>query len=360
MPGLSSLDHRHFRRILIIKPSSLGDVIHALPVLHGLRQRYPEARISWLISTSCMGLIEGHPDLDEIIPFDRRRYGKVGRSWRVTREFARFALNLRARRFDLVLDLQGLFRSGFFAWISGAGVRMGFTSTREFGWIFHTHRVYVPPRDMHAIDRNYLFARRLGFADMPIRFNLPVNEDARTAVAAMLNQEGIRPGQPYALIAPGTRWETKVWPAEYFAEVARYVRSRHGLPVVLAGAPDELAIARRVQELAGGPITNLAGRTSLQQMSALVAGAAVAVMNDTGPMHLAAALGKPLVAIYGPTNAARTGPYHRPESVARLDLDCSPCYLKRLKDCPHGHKCLKGLTPEVVCRQVSTAIGGRE
>ena len=197
MPGLSSLDHRQFRRILIIKPSSLGDVVHALPVLHGLRQRYPHARISWLISTSCMGLIEGHPELDEIIPFDRRRYGKVGRSWSVTREFTRFALDLRARQFDLVLDLQGLFRSGFFAWISGAGVRMGFTSTREFGWIFHSHRVYVPPRDMHAVDINYLFAQRLGFAETPIRFDLPIQEQARVAVAAHARpEEGVRPGQP--------------------------------------------------------------------------------------------------------------------------------------------------------------------
>ncbi|MBP7933263.1 MAG: lipopolysaccharide heptosyltransferase I [Phycisphaerae bacterium] len=359
MTALRNLDHHHFRRILIIKPSSLGDVIHALPVLSGLRRRFPEARISWLVSTSCMGLIEGHPELDELIPFDRRRYGKVGRSWKATREFARFALDLRARRFDLVLDLQGLFRSGFFAWISGAGLRMGFTSTREFGWIFHTHRVYVPPRDLHAVERNLLFARRLGLAEEPVRFTLPVQEEARAAVAAMLDPHGIRSGQGYALIAPGTRWETKVWPVEYFAAVARYVRLNHSLPVVLAGAPDELGIADRVQELAGEPVANLAGRTSLQQMVALVDRAAVAIMNDTGPMHLAVALGRPLVAVYGPTNAVRTGPYRRPESVARLDLECSPCYLKRLKDCPHGHKCLKELGPETVCRRVSQALRGR-
>ena len=231
-----------FERVLIIKPSSFGDVIHALPVLNGLRRRHPGSRISWLVSTSCAGLLQGHPQLDEIILFDRKRFGRIARSPAVTREFIRFVRDLRQRRFDLVVDLQGLFRSGFMAWAGGAKVRVGLSDAREFSWLFHTHRVEVPDRDVHAVDRYYRIAGLLGFADEPIRFELPVDAGARRAVDAMLSEVGVQPGEGYALLCPGTRWETKHWPPESFAALAALIRDRHGLAVVLAGAPDRKSV----------------------------------------------------------------------------------------------------------------------
>jgi heptosyltransferase-1 len=259
--------------------------------------------------------------------------------------------------------LQGLFRSGFLAFVSGAATRVGFGSAREFGWTFYTHRVADGDPDMHAVERYYLFGRVLGFADVPIEFHLPVHAGARAAVGRMLEGGGLPPGSPYVLMAPGTRWETKIWPAEHFAEVARRVRDEHGLGVVLAGMGSEAAIARKVADLAGGGVVDLAGRTSLAELIALVDGAAALVMHDSGPMHLASALNKPMVAIYGPTSALRTGPYGRDEIVARLDLPCSPCYLKELAQCPHGHRCMRELRPEAVAerlRQVlGAAMGGR-
>jgi len=347
------IKHRDFKRILIIKPSSFGDVIHALPVLEGLRQRYPNAHIAWLVSTACAGLLENNTHLDEIIPFDRKRFGRIGRSARITLEFVQFVRALHARRFDLTIDLQGLFRSGFLSLASGARVRIGFRNAREFGWIFYSHRIGVSRADMHAVDRYYLVGDVLGFADVPIGFHLPVGESPRSAVQEMLIAGGCSPGQDYVLIAPGTRWETKHWPAEHFAELAKHLAREHGVSVVLAGAPDEAELAARVATLAGGCVVNLAGRTTIQQMAALVDGASVVVMNDTGPMHLAAAMGKPLVALYGPTSEDRTGPYGRSATVERLDLDCSPCYLKRLADCPFGHRCLRDLSPMRVADRVS-------
>lgn len=355
------LRRREFRRILIIKPSSFGDVIHALPVLHGLRVRYPQARISWLVATSCAGLLAGHPELDEVIPFDRKRYGALGRNLRVTVEFAAFVRQLRERRFDLIVDLQGLFRSGFLAMASGARTRVGFANARELGWIFYNHRVEVPDPEMHAVERNYLFGRVLGFDDAPIRFDLPVRAEARAAVERLLAETGIAAGEPYVLIGPGTRWETKQWPAESFAEVARRLQAEHGLPIVLAGMASERAAADRVAALAGGRVCNLAGRTQLPEMIALVAGAALVVMHDSGPMHLATAFGRPTVAIYGPTSPARTGPYGQGTRVARLELPCSPCYLKRVQACPHGHRCMRELSPEVVAAEAGrlwTAVEG--
>ncbi len=352
------LSCREFRRILIIKPSSFGDVIHALPVLNGLRGRFPQARISWLVNHSCAGLLEGQPALDEIIRFDRKRYGRIGRNLQVTADFLKFIAGLRERRFDLVIDLQGLFRSGFMAFASGAPTRVGFGSAREFAWAFYTHRVCVRHRDMHAVDRNWLFGRALGFEDAPIDFHLPVRADARTLVRRLLEEAGLKPGAAYLLMAPGTRWETKIWPAAHFAEVARRARDEFGVGVVLAGMDSEAPIANRVADLAGGPIVNLAGRTSLAELIALVDGAAMVVMHDSGPMHLALALGKPLVAIYGPTSPARTGPYRREEVVARLDLPCSPCYLKDVADCPHEHRCMRELLPATVVERVRRVLGG--
>jgi heptosyltransferase-1 len=353
---VNDLVGKDFQRILIIKPSSFGDVIHTLPVLNGLRRQFPRAHIAWLVSTACAGLLTGHPQLDEVIPFDRKRFGRIGRSLTVTLDFIRFVRDLYARRFDLVVDLQGLFRSGFLALASGARVRVGFSRTRELAWIFYSHRLAVPDPDIHAVDRYYLLANSLGFADLPVEFPLPIDPQARTQVHQMLAEGGIRPAQPFALLAPGTRWETKRWPAEHFAQTARVLRDRHGVPVVLAGAPDEVEAARQVAERAGPGVLNLAGRTRVPQLVALVAEAGVVLMNDTGPMHLAAALHKPLIAIFGPTSPARTGPYRRPEAVCRLDLPCSPCYLKRLADCPYNHRCLRELSPEVVADRLAAAL----
>ncbi|MDM8007551.1 MAG: lipopolysaccharide heptosyltransferase I [Phycisphaerae bacterium] len=351
-----------FRRILIIKPSSFGDVIHAMPVLHGLRTRFPRARISWLVANSCAGLLEGHPDLDEVIRFDRKRYGRIGRGLAPTVEFIRFLGELRRRSFDLVLDLQGLFRSAFLTLVTGARVTLGFARAREFAPLFYSRRIPVPNPEMHAVDRNYLFARALGFGDLPVSFNLPVRPEAAETVAAVLADHGIARGRPYALMAPGTRWETKRWPAAGFAEVARRIHAELALPVVLIGMEDEVGVAREVERAAGGGIVNLAGRTKLPELIALVAGAALCVMHDSGPMHLATALGRPMVAIYGPTSPQRTGPYHRPESIARLDLLCSPCYIRRVADCPHDHRCMRDVSPDTLMERlrVSYAPGAKD
>lgn len=354
---MRNLGRRDFRHILIIKPSSFGDVIHALPVLNGLRERFPTARIAWLVAHSCAGLLDGHPALDEVIPFDRKRYGLLGRRLDVTGDFITFVRSLRARRFDLVVDLQGLFRSGFLAQATGARVRIGFAAAREMAWMFYTDRVRVPHRDTHAVERNYRFGRALGFADVPIRFDLPVRPEARRAARGLLEREGLRPDEPYVLIGPGTRWETKMWPAAHFAAVARRLAADHGLRPVLVGMDSERDVAAQIAEHAGDGVVNLAGRTSLAELIALVDEAVVVLMHDSGPMHLATALNRPMVALYGPTSPVRTGPYGRRDAVARLDLACSPCYIKRVSACPHEHRCMRDLDPGLVLERVAALVG---
>ncbi|MBI4578053.1 MAG: glycosyltransferase family 9 protein, partial [Planctomycetes bacterium] len=293
---MPALRERNFDRILIIKPSSFGDVIHALPVLNGLRSRFPHARISWMVANSCAGLLEGHPALDEAIRFDRKRYGLLGRNPWASAEFADFVGQLRARRFDLVVDLQGLFRSGFLALATGARTRVGFANAREMGWMFYNHRMAVPDPDLHAVDRNYLFAPLLGFADVPIAFNLPVRAEARASVRRLLCDQGLQADEPYLAVGAGTRWETKQWPVEHFAAAITRVHEACGVAVVLTGMAEERSISDQVAAAARGRVANVAGRTSLPEMIALIDGARAVLMHDSGPMHLATALGKPMVA----------------------------------------------------------------
>lgn len=353
---MQTFNHQQFRRILIIKPSSFGDIIHALPVLNGLRRRYPTSHISWLVSSSLVGLLEGHPALDSIIPFDRKHYGRIGRSLKATIDFTRFVGQLNRSGFDLVLDLQGLFRSAFMALTTGAGVRIGFDAAREMAPMLYTRRIRSPRTRMHAVDANYLVARSLGFDHEPLRFDLAVNDVAREAMRRQLVEKGVRQDQDYIVVVPGTRWETKRWPVNRFVQVIEEFSLRRRLPVVLAGAPDEMTIAQELTGRVRSPLINLVGGTTIPQLVALIAGARLAVMHDTGPMHLAAALGTPMVTLYGPTDPLLTGPYHREETILRVEVACSPCRIRRVSECPHGHRCMQELETKRVLERIEALL----
>jgi len=359
MRSTLELTSRQFQRILLIKPSSLGDIIHAMPVLAGLRHRYPDAHIAWLAGSTYKELLKAQPALTEVIPFDRRRYGRVGRSLGASIGFARFLGALRRRRFDLVIDLQGLFRSGFLAWGSGAPVRLGFANARELGAIFYTHRIPVPGGGCHATDQNYLVADVLGFADLEKDFSLHVSEAVPERVSATLVESGIG-DRAYAVLVPGTRWQTKSWPAEQFGRLADLIRERLGLAVALIGAASEVELCGQVQRHARSGLVNWAGSTALPELVGLIRRAKVMVCNDSGPMHVAAAVSCPLVALFGPTNPARTGPLTAAARVMRQSLPCSPCYLRWLRECPYQHRCLRGIEAEDVYDEVVALLGERE
>jgi heptosyltransferase I len=361
---MSDLPAQDFRRILLIKPSSPGDIIHALPVLHGLRRRYPKAHLAWLVATPFVNLVEADPALNEVVPFDRKRFGRLGRSLRVTRDFASFVRRLRARRFDLVIDLQGLFRSGFLARASCAPVRIGFAAAREMAWIFYTHKIEPLDPDTHAADKNYAVAGMLGFADVPMDFAVSVTDEDRRFAAALLRETGFLPGQRYAVLVPSTRWETKCWAAERYGRLAHLIRERHYLDSILVGGGDDVAAGEIAIAASEGTAKNLCGRTTLRQLAALIDRAAVVVTADSTPMHLAAAMKRPLVALFGPTNPHRTGPYGRSRDVLQVDLPCSPCYFRKLSQCPHAHACMEQLAVDhvaaAVAERLRTTVEARE
>lgn len=352
----ASLAHRQFHRILLIKPSSLGDLVHALPVLHGLRQRYPEARIDWLAGSSFAPLVEGHPEVSEVIRFDRRRYGQMIRDPRIAVEFTAFCRELHRRNYDLVVDLQGLFRSGLMALATGAPVRIGFAAARELGWVFYTHHLQAGPGNAHAVDRNYATARMLGFADVPVTFDLAVTAAERRRADQILTGAGLPGRARFAAILPGARWETKRWPEDRFAELVDGLAEHQRLISVLLAGPDEAAICVRIEGECRRPVTNLASKTALRELVAVLERAAVVICHDSAPMHLAAALGRPLVCLLGPTNPARTGPYSNSARILQTDLPCVPCYLRRLSQCPHGHACMASLEVESVLHAAAAVL----
>ncbi len=343
-------------RILIIKPSSLGDIVHALPVLSALRQSYPKAHIAWMVASSFRSLLDGHPLLDEVIPFDRARYGRMWRDPGAGLAFWRFVREVRSRRFDLILDLQGLMRSGLLSLFSGARRRIGFSDAREGAWCCYTHRVNPGARGVHAVEKNLRVLAALGLPAHVPQFPLHVGAADRQVAHRLLAQAGLEPGREFIAVMPGTRWSSKLWPLEHLAGLIDALHAEQEARCVLFGAPDETGLAETVRGACRSLPLDLVGRTNLPELTALLSQARLAISNDSGPMHIAAALGTPLVALFGPTNPARTGPYSRAARLARHSVPCAPC-LRRVCPLKH-HECMRGLTVEQVLAQVRETLRG--
>jgi len=378
---LASPDIRQFEfsRILLIKPSAVGDVVHTLPVLEKLRRRYPKARIDWLLTPENAGLVRGHPAISNILLFARKDFSTDGRRLSAAAGMLGLIGEIRAARYEMVIDLHGQLRSGLFAIASEAPVRIGFdrpvrrgpttfqgkqlgniprhgwAGAREGSWMAYTHRIPIPTLDVHAVDRYLWVGKLLGFDDGAPVFNLPVSAEAEERIAGHLAAHAA-PSRRLAILAPGTMWETKHWTAEGFAGVARGL-VKEGFTPVLVGAKSDQGLSRAIQAEAPGT-TDFTGQTSLADAVALIRRAALVVTNDSGLMHIAAALGKPAISIFGPTNPAQVGPYGQPESVVRLDLPCSPCNYRRLAQCPNSHACMRDLTVEMVMERIRDVLSG--
>jgi len=376
---LATLDIRQaeFSRILLIKPSAVGDVVHTLPVLEKLRRRYPRARIDWLLTPENAPLVRGHPALSNIHLFARREFSQNGRRLTATAGMLQLIAEIRAVRYEMVIDLHGQLRSALFTVVSEAPVRIGFdrpirrtastvqgrplgniprhgwAGAREGSWLAYNHRIPIPTLEVHAVDRYLWVGELLGFDKEPPVFNLPVCLEAEARIAGHLAAHA-QPGRPLAILAPGTMWETKHWTPEGFAGVARKLAEKGFIPILI-GSKGERGLNRAIQEQAPGT-TDFTGQTSLADVVALMRRAAVVVTNDSGAMHIAAALGKPAISIFGPTNPVQVGPYGQPGSVVRLDLGCSPCNYRRLAQCPNGHACMRDLTVELVMERIDEAL----
>ena len=337
------------QRVLIVKPSALGDVVTALPVLRGLRRSFPDAHIAWLVSDACAPLIRHDSDLDEAVLFERRKLGRAWRSPAAAAALCKLLRTLRAGRFDWVLDLQGLLRSGLLTRVTGAPLRAGFADAREGAASFYTHR--LPVEQAHTVERNVALASMLGVDTRGEDMTLQISPDAGRSAAKMLDDAGLAPGEFIAALPP-TTWATKLYPTRHWRAVAAAMGAR--LPVVLLGAPREAPLCASVAE--GIPhVVNLAGRTGVGEMPAVIAASAGVICCDSAAKFIAPAVGVDCVVLIGPTRVERTGPYLRGRAVV-ADVPCQGCLKKR---CSHV-TCMQSIAPGEVISAATAMLDRRE
>lgn len=310
------------RRLLVIKPSSLGDIVQSFWALSVLRHAFPHARIAWLARSSYASFLRSHPHIDCVFTFDRYAKGIS-----LVRDQLRLAHRLRQFGADVCIDLQGLARSGWFCLLSGAPRRIGMSDCREGARLAYNRLVRIPPDVTHAIDRYLVVARHVAGVVPATDVVLPQDSTAEDWAHELVGRLG---GAPI-VVAPGARWETKRMPVEWFAEVTRQLVHRTGKPVVILGSVDEAELAMRLRELLGNATRclNLCGRTSLLQTTELLRRSSLLIGNDSGPAHLAAAARCPVVVAFTCTDPARAAPRGAPVAVLQATVPCCASYLKQ-------------------------------
>ena len=339
-------------KILILKPSSLGDVIQALPVLRLLKRHLPASKIFWWIDAKLAPLLEDDPDLAGVVRFERDRWA-APRHWP---EMFRSIQWMRAQQFDLVIDLQSLVRSGTFAWLANGKFLIGLDDFREGARGFYDLAVRRPSFHTHAVDWYLAVLPQLG---VPVHNHFQWLPE-RPEIARTVRSKWQTGNAHWIAVQPGARWANKRWPAEYFTELARCLaRKFPDARFAILGGAEDRPLGGMIARIEPERCFNLCGQTSLPEMIEWLRLCELMITNDTGPMHVAAALGKPLVALFGPTEPHRTGPYRHLDSVLRIDLPCSPCLKSR---CHYKKKneCLNALSPatvfEVVCKKLETMV----
>ena len=337
-------------KILILKPSSLGDVIQALPVLRLIKRHLPESLIYWWIDSRLAPLLEGDPDLTGVLRFERNGWA-MARRWF---ELWRSIQSARRESFDLVIDLQCLARSAIFGWLANGKLTIGLDESREGARAFYDLIVPRASYHTHAVD---WYLGVLPLMKVPVHWNFEWMPKRPDVAAGILGKWPQIQGRRWIILQPGARWLNKRWPAEHFAELARRLAAKNGdLNFAILGGTEDEALGRVIAHAVPGRSLDLTGKLSLPEMVEWIRFSELMVTNDTGPMHVAAALGKRVVALFGPTEPARTGPYGQIEHALQLDLPCVPCMRSR---CTYFKplECLRALSPAAVFDSVGKRLG---
>jgi len=337
--------------ILIVKLSAIGDVIHTLAFLDVLHQNFPRAKIDWLVEEGAAGVIEGHPAIRRVIVSGRkswwlnlvedRRFGGV------FREMSSFLKDLRHVRYDWVIDLQGLLKSGLLTGLSRGKRKVGMSGAREGAWFFLKEPSVRVNYDQHAIDRYLEVAIQLGCKWDRWDNRIPVSETHRHALDQLLASHGFKDGNLVA-INPMAKWKTKLWEPGLFAALGDRILAEFPCRIVFTGSQDDRPIIENISSMMKNRPLNLAGKTGLKELACLYDRCRVLVTTDTGPMHMAAAMGCAVVALFGPTSPLRTGPYGPGHRVMTSGAACSPCFKKTCDQ----WSCMRDITVESVFEAV--------
>ena len=313
-------------QILVVKLSSLGDLFHALPAVHALRQGLG-ASVDWVTHTGYVEIVKNFTDVRRVIGFSRREWARESRT---------FLRELRRERYDLIVDLQGLTKSALVGWLARGPRRIGPSYHRELSRFFYNEVAGHRDKNRHAVEEALDVVRHLGLP-FPATPEFPVAFPKQEFSAA----------RPHIALAPCSRWETKNWPAARFAAVARELREKTGATFFLVGAPEDRPVCDEIAASLGAGAVNLCGQTSLAELGGVMQEMDLALTVDSGPMHIAAAVGVPVVALFGPTDPRRTGPFGPQHRVVAVPVrDCALCFRDR---CKRGDlACMDRITPDRV------------
>jgi heptosyltransferase-1 len=326
---------------LIIRLSSLGDVIHTLPAFSALRKKYPEAKISWVVEENGKEILDLVPGLDSIVPVKLKRWKLSSR--RFWQEFAKLKKEIRNKD-QVAIDFQGLVKSGFMAYISGARRRIGFhrkNLKERQASLFYTENLEKVSEKDHVISKNLKLLSLLWIDEGDYEFPLQIPEELSKIVQQILKDLRYDPQKILVLLNVGAAWETKRWEANRWIQMLKKIESEKIFPVLLWGSEVEQELAEAVNRKSGVPVVP---SLSLKEVMALIQRAAVLVSGDTFALQAACALDIPVVGLFGPTTPSRNGPFREQDRVIYHELECSHCYKR---SCSH-FECLDTITPEEV------------
>ena len=359
-------NHAVTMKILIVKLSAIGDVIHTLPALTALRRRYPDARIDWLVEDAAADLVQGHAALNQALVWRRREFVKLLKAGKLSPAaslFFRTVLALRDTRYDLVIDFQALLKSSLWIFLARGRRKAGFGSGMahsESSHLFLNERIPAVSMEVHALDRGLKLLQALGISESQVLYHLPVREEDQRAAEQLLAESGVSVDRPFVAINPVAKWPTKLWPPERFRELAAHLLKK-GFQVVFTGSREDRPLIDETAGTISSLVSRLDGQTTLKVLAAVFSSASVVVSTDTGPMHLAAAVGTPVVALFGPTAPWRTGPYGKGHVVLRAGVRCSPCFSRSCKSPElEPMACMNSITVEQVAEAVSRLCAERQ
>ncbi len=344
------------KRILLIKLSALGDIIQSLPVLYSLKKTWPKCKVDWITGEVGADLLSGHPLLERVIVYKRKRLGHLAKSpvfWpALLGELRLLFKEINSRgQYDYAIDLQGLFKSGFITCLSRAKEKVGFDRGREFSHLFLTKRLPPYDPDRHAVLRYLDLISAIGADISDIKFPIGLTENDLKRAKDMIFSLGLRE-KGFVCLIPGTIWPTKRWGSSHFSKLSILLNEHFGLKSLIIGGATDKKLGKEISENSKGTAIDITGKTDLKTLSSIFRESLLAITTDTGPMHLAAATGLKVIAIFGPTAPWRTGPFGAGHIIIRKDVKCSPCFKRNCED----RRCMKEIKPDEVFEQVKIFI----
>ncbi|MBN2466719.1 MAG: glycosyltransferase family 9 protein [Deltaproteobacteria bacterium] len=339
------------KRILIVRLGAIGDVIRTLPALRALRSNLPEAYLAWAVEDRAASLLTNHPDLDKVFIIPRKNWQDRLFSVETLKEVVRFIQALRQERFEMVLDFHGLFKSGLITYLSGAEMRLGYSRRfcKEGNFLFTTHRISLPVEKINRVEKNLFLVKELGLDVTEHTPLIPITEEDRAFADALFLSRRASASHPFIIMHPGSSHTTpyKRWAPQRFAQTADILIQRYHATIFFTAGKDEWHLVRTVTDAMKESSYELCRTETLLQLAEIIRRCDLYIGNDTAPMHMAAFLGTPVIALFGPTDPVENAPYGNNHVVMlRKEVSCNPC---RKRDCQKGI-CMDAIEVEAVVK----------